>query len=52
MEKHIDFWAAYLLPTCVLAVSIIPVMVLNGRLGEFEPVQPAIWRLATMLMIL
>jgi POT family proton-dependent oligopeptide transporter len=33
LEKHIDFWAAYLLPTCIFALSVIPVLVYRDRLG-------------------
>lgn len=36
MEKYIGFWAAYLLPTCILVVTIIPVIFWNKRLGESE----------------
>ncbi|KAI1073902.1 MFS general substrate transporter [Whalleya microplaca] len=37
MEKHIDFWAAYLLPTCILVVAVIPVTIWNKRLIKLSP---------------
>ncbi|KAF7949336.1 uncharacterized protein EAE97_002845 [Botrytis byssoidea] len=37
MEKYIGFWAAFLLPTCVLVVTIIPVIVWNERLVKLPP---------------
>ncbi|KAI1502422.1 MFS general substrate transporter [Biscogniauxia marginata] len=37
IEKHVDFWAAYLLPTCILVISIIPVFLWNKRLVKLPP---------------
>ncbi|KAI0893408.1 MFS general substrate transporter [Annulohypoxylon nitens] len=37
MEKHIDFWAAYLLPTCFLTLSVIPVLLWNRKLVKLPP---------------
>ncbi|KAF2794545.1 oligopeptide transporter [Melanomma pulvis-pyrius CBS 109.77] len=37
MEKHIDFWAAYLLPTLILAIAVLPVILWNKRLVKLPP---------------
>ncbi|KAF2756444.1 MFS general substrate transporter [Pseudovirgaria hyperparasitica] len=37
LEKHIDFWAAYLMPTCILALSVVPVLLWNKSLMKTEP---------------
>ncbi|KAG9236197.1 POT family-domain-containing protein [Amylocarpus encephaloides] len=37
VEKHIGFWACYLLPTCVLIVAVIPVLIWNRRLIKLPP---------------
>lgn len=36
LEKHVGFWAAYLLPTVVLIVAAIPAIVWHKNLGEFS----------------
>lgn len=33
MERHIGFWAAYLLLTCIFVVAVILVIFWNSRLG-------------------
>lgn len=37
LEKHVDFWAAFILPTCILVVAIIPVIWWHKRLGKLHP---------------
>ncbi|KAF7959162.1 hypothetical protein EAE96_002677 [Botrytis aclada] len=37
LEKYIGFWAAYLLPTCILVMSAIPVILWNKRLVKLPP---------------
>ncbi|OTA98393.1 hypothetical protein M426DRAFT_326018 [Hypoxylon sp. CI-4A] len=37
MEKYIDFWAAYLLPTALLIVAVIPVIFWNKKLVKPLP---------------
>lgn len=34
IEKQVDFWLAYLLPTSLLVVASIPIIVWNKRIGE------------------
>ncbi|KAI0380512.1 hypothetical protein F5Y04DRAFT_281905 [Hypomontagnella monticulosa] len=34
LEKYIDFWAAYLLPTCILVIAVFPVIFWNRRLDS------------------
>ncbi|KAF2258303.1 hypothetical protein CC78DRAFT_587291 [Lojkania enalia] len=37
MEKHIDFWAVYLLPICIPIVSTAPVIICKKRLVKLPP---------------
>ncbi|KAI1457796.1 hypothetical protein F4805DRAFT_474895 [Annulohypoxylon moriforme] len=51
MEKHIDFWAAYLLPTCILVVSIVPVLTYHKRLVKPPPQGNVIPHVGQVLVI-
>lgn len=35
LEKSVGFWAAYLLPLCGLIASVVPFVLLNGRLSMY-----------------
>jgi hypothetical protein len=35
IEKHIDFWAAYVLPLCALCISLLTLALCRTKLGTF-----------------
>ncbi|KAH9883703.1 oligopeptide transporter [Xylariomycetidae sp. FL2044] len=37
LEKHVGFWAAFLLPTCVFVLSTVPILVWHRRLVKLPP---------------
>jgi POT family proton-dependent oligopeptide transporter len=37
MEKHIDFWPAFLMPTCVMTLGITPLLIWNKSLVKLPP---------------
>lgn len=41
IEKHIDFWAAYVLPLCALCISLLTLALCRTKLGKFECNTPA-----------
>lgn len=35
IERHVDFWAAFLLPFGIMVAAIVPVIVWHKRLSEW-----------------
>lgn len=37
MEKHIDFWPAFLMPTCVMGLCMVALLICNRSLVKLPP---------------